>query len=133
MLRRRMLFALSCFVLLSAPVALADGPGFDTATVLEVHPLERRVAAETVTHQCASVTRNSRDLEGLYPGLAAAISGEAERHAGAACRPVRETVYRQEISGYRVRYRYGAGEYEQVMSYDPGATIRVRVQVRPGP
>ena len=125
--------ALSLWLSLIAHAALADAPAFDTATVLEVQPLLRQVAVESTTQDCASAIQDSRDLQSLYSGLAAAITGEHARQIGPACRPVRVTDYREEISGYRVRYRYGAGEYEQVMSYDPGPTLRVRVQVRPGP
>jgi uncharacterized protein YcfJ len=125
--------ALSLWLSLIAPAAMADTPAFDTATVLDVQPVLSRVAVESTRQDCVPATRDSRDLQSLYPGLAAAIEGEHARQVEPACRSVRMTDFREEVSGYRVRYRYGAGEYERVMSYDPGPTLRVRVQVRPGP
>ncbi len=135
MIIRRIAVALALSLRLSliATAAMADTPAFDTATVLDVQPVLRQVAVESTRQDCVPAIRDSRDLQSLYPGLAAAIEGEHARQVEPACRSVRMTDFRQEVSGYRVRYRYGAGEYEQVMSYDPGPTLRVRVQVRPGP
>ncbi len=39
--------------------------------------------------------------------------------------------YREEIRGYDVRYRYNGRDYTTRMSYDPGPTIPVQVDVRP--
>jgi len=125
--------ALSLWLTLVARAAMADTAAFDTATVLDVQPVLSRVAVESTRQDCVPAIRDSRELQSLYPGLAAAIEGEHARQIEPACRSVRVTDFRDEISGYRVRYRYGADEYEQLMSYDPGPTLRVRVQVPPGP
>lgn len=45
------------------------------------------------------------------------------------CNVVSES--REEIRGYDVRYRYHDHEYTTRMSYDPGATIPVNIDVRP--
>ena len=37
----------------------------------------------------------------------------------------------ERIDGYRVTYRYHGQKYSTVMPYDPGAKLRVRVDVRP--
>lgn len=39
--------------------------------------------------------------------------------------------YREEVRGYDVRYRYNGRDYTTRMSYDPGPTIPVQVDVRP--
>lgn len=39
--------------------------------------------------------------------------------------------YREEIRGYDVRYRYNGRDYTTRLSYDPGPTIPVQVEVRP--
>jgi uncharacterized protein YcfJ len=45
------------------------------------------------------------------------------------CRTVSDT--REQISGYNVTYRYGNQQYTTRLPYDPGQTLRVRVQVTP--
>jgi uncharacterized protein YcfJ len=45
------------------------------------------------------------------------------------CQVVNE--FREEVRGYDVRYRYNGREYTTRLSYDPGPTIPVRVEVRP--
>jgi len=123
-----------CFALVmtvSAPV-LADGDVFDTAEVIDVQPMVRRVPTPVTDTRCETRATDSRSLDGLYTGLAEAIGSESHRQLASACREIRRTVYAEEVSGYRVRYRYGTGEYERIMSYDPGPTLRVRVNVRPG-
>lgn len=45
------------------------------------------------------------------------------------CNTVSE--YRDQIRGYDVRYNYNGREYTTRMSYDPGATIPINVDVRP--
>ena len=75
--------------------------------------------------------------------IGAAIGNEAgrnshrnsrvEQHA----RPVQrcETKYRSQrekrIDGYRVTYRYNGQKYQTEMPYDPGESIRVRIDIRP--
>ncbi len=45
------------------------------------------------------------------------------------CRTVNDS--REQISGYNVTYRYGNQQYSTRLPYDPGQTMRVRVQVTP--
>jgi uncharacterized protein YcfJ len=45
------------------------------------------------------------------------------------CRTVNDT--REQISGYNVTYRYGNQQYTTRLNYNPGQTMRVRVQVTP--
>jgi uncharacterized protein YcfJ len=41
------------------------------------------------------------------------------------------TEYREQISGYDVRYRYNGREYSTRLDYDPGQTMQINVDVRP--
>lgn len=75
--------------------------------------------------------------------IGAAVGNEASRdksrsrHSETRSRPVErcETNYREHrekrIDGYRVTYRYNGQKYRTEMPYDPGESIRVRVDVRP--
>ncbi|MBL8511541.1 MAG: glycine zipper 2TM domain-containing protein [Betaproteobacteria bacterium] len=63
-------------------------------------------------------SRNRVDVE-RYP-----VTREVER-----CRTVAE--YRDEVSGYDVRYRYQGREYTTRLAYDPGSTLPVDIEVRP--
>lgn len=134
MIMTRFTTSVFCLVMLlftSAPVQ-ADDDIFDTAEVIDVQPMLRRVPTQVTDTRCDTRVTDSRPLDGLYPGLAEAIDGESGRQRASACREIRRTVYAEEPSGYRVRYRYGTGEYERIMSHDPGDTLRVRVSIRPG-
>ncbi|MGB5623346.1 MAG: hypothetical protein WBN65_12705 [Gammaproteobacteria bacterium] len=122
---------LAVLLLACAPVQAVDDV-FDTAEVIDVEPMLRRIPTQVTDKRCDTRVTDSRPLDGLYPGLAEAIDGESERQFASACREIRRTVYTEELSGYRVRYRYGDGEYERVMSHDPGDTLRVRVSITPG-
>ena len=61
------------------------------------------------------------------------IANGLEQHA----RPVQrcKTTYRshreERIDGYRVTYRYNGQKYQTEMPYDPGQSLRVRVDIRP--
>ncbi len=45
------------------------------------------------------------------------------------CRTVSDT--REQVSGYNVTYRYGSQTYTTRLPYDPGQTLKVRVNVAP--
>jgi uncharacterized protein YcfJ len=47
------------------------------------------------------------------------------------CETVNNYESREEIVGYRVKYRYKGRIYRTRMDHDPGDTLRVRVTVRP--
>ncbi|MGD8976991.1 MAG: hypothetical protein PVG91_05245 [Gammaproteobacteria bacterium] len=115
-----------------APPARADGAVFDTAQVIGVEPMLSRIPTRVADTHCETDLADGRHLDGLYGGLDEAIGAEAKRQQHSRCREIRRTVYEEQISGYRVRYRYGESVYERVMSHDPGPTLRVRVSVRPG-
>ncbi|MBI3715959.1 MAG: glycine zipper 2TM domain-containing protein [Betaproteobacteria bacterium] len=42
------------------------------------------------------------------------------------------TEYRDQVVGYDVRYRYGNRDYLTRMDHNPGPTLPVRIEVRPG-
>jgi len=117
---------------LLAPPARADGAVFDTAQVIGVEPMLRRIPTQVADTRCEPALADGRRLDGLYGGLDEAIGAEARRQQNSRCREIRRTVFEEQISGYRVRYRYGESVYERVMPHDPGPTLRVRVSVRPG-
>lgn len=79
---------------------------------------------------------NARSGDGYDGGYRRASSREyaqVERipvtHDVQRCNVVAET--REEIRGYDVRYRYHNREYTTRLSYDPGPTMPVNVEVRP--
>lgn len=47
------------------------------------------------------------------------------------CDVVHERHFEQQLSGYRVTYRYGGETYSTTMDRDPGSSLRVRVNVTP--
>lgn len=61
----------------------------------------------------------------------------AEKHASygyedrEVCSTVYESVEEERLNGYDVSYAYAGKTYKTRMSSEPGATIRVRVQVQP--
>ena len=76
-------------------------------------------------------------LIGAAVGNEASRSDDGHRSARRHARPVErcETSYREtrekRIDGYSVTYRYNGQKYRTEMPYDPGDSIRVRVDVRP--
>lgn len=62
------------------------------------------------------------------------ISHSSPRHREAVeerCRVSRRYVEEEQISGYRVIYRYDGRIYTRTLAHDPGQHIRVRVKVEP--
>jgi uncharacterized protein YcfJ len=47
------------------------------------------------------------------------------------CRTVADRAYREEVVGYRVRYRYHGHDYVTEMPYDPGPRLPVHIDVEP--
>jgi uncharacterized protein YcfJ len=47
------------------------------------------------------------------------------------CRTVYTNVQEEKLVGYDVRYSYNGAQRTVRMPYDPGATVRVRVDVEP--
>ena len=71
--------------------------------------------------------------------LGAAIGNDVRktprRHTGRRyeqrCETRYETDTREELSGYKVKYRYNGEVFQTRMPYDPGDTIRLRVSITP--
>jgi len=65
--------------------------------------------------------------------LARASDGDRVTHAYPVerCELVSGKAHRRQIDGYRVSYVYAGRRYTQVLPYDPGRRVRVRVDGRP--
>lgn len=121
----------ACAAGMTANAQAADPVHFDEATVTRVEPVTRRVPTRVKKTRCDAGMPASARLETEYPDLADAIGKESGRLSRPRCHQMAETVFREEISGYRVVYRYDGTEYVRTLSYDPGDTLRVKVRVRP--
>jgi hypothetical protein len=120
-----------CVLGLARGVRAEEAFHYAEAVVTHVEPVTHRVPTRVDSTRCDAEPPAGTGLESVYPGLAAAIEGESRRLARPRCRQLSEVVYREEITGYRVAYRYEGSEYVRTLSYDPGATLRVKVRVRP--
>ena len=77
-------------------------------------------------------------VAGALLGASIAKDVNRKRHEGQyegtereVCRTVYRTERAQEIIGYDVSYSYNGSVYTSRMDYDPGNTIRLRVNVTP--
>ncbi|MBT8067904.1 MAG: glycine zipper 2TM domain-containing protein [Gammaproteobacteria bacterium] len=95
-----------------------------------------------IGHQVGSGRGNdAATVAGTLIGAAIGNESSRKRHEGYGeeriARPIErcETRFQshqeERIDGYRVTYRYHGQKYSTVMPYDPGAKLRVRVDVRP--
>lgn len=99
------------------------------------------VIGGVIGHQFGSGRGNdAATIAGSLIGAAVGNDAASQRHPHGVeqhSRPVErcKTSYRahreERIDGYRVTYRYNGQKYVTEMPYDPGNTIRVRVDVRP--
>tara|TARA_R110000782_G_scaffold86290_7_gene167447 strand:+ start:149 stop:718 length:570 start_codon:yes stop_codon:yes gene_type:complete len=99
------------------------------------------VIGGVIGHQVGSGRGNdAATIAGSLIGAAIGNDAASKRHPHGVerhARPVErcETSYREHrekrIEGYRVTYRYNGQKYVTEMPYDPGESIRVRVDVRP--
>jgi uncharacterized protein YcfJ len=130
---RLALFVLAAICALGVTTAARAEEAFFYAEVMVTHvePLTHRVPTRVTSTRCDSAPPASTGLESEYADLAAAIDGESRHLARPRCRELFEIVHREEITGYRVAYRYDGSEYVRILSYDPGETLRVKIQVRP--
>ena len=82
----------------------------------------KRVGAVAGAILGASIAKdvNRKRQEGQYDG--------AEREV---CRTVYRTERAQKIIGYDVSYSYNGSVYTSRMDYDPGSTLRLRVNISP--
>lgn len=130
--RLSLMMLITIGVLGFATVARAADPvHYDHATVTQVEPVVRRVPTRVSRTRCAASLPASARLEAEYVDLAAAIGEESRRLSRPRCQQMAETVFREEIDGYRVVYRYDGREYVRTLSHDPGDTLRVKIRVRP--
>lgn len=116
---------------LAAAARAADAAYYDEAKVTRVEPVVRRIPTTVSRTRCHAGLPPSTRLESEYPDLKTAIVSESGRLTRPRCRPMTETAFREEITGYRVVYRYDGIEYVRTLPYDPGETLRVRISVRP--
>lgn len=95
-----------------------------------------------VGHQIGSGRGNDAatvagSLIGAAIGNGASRNGHKNAGVEQHSRPVQrcKTSYREQrekrIDGYRVTYRYNGQKYQTELPYDPGQSIRVRVDIRP--
>jgi hypothetical protein len=115
---------------LLATVAAAAEPRYDYAKIESVEPIvTTRPAARTRCEPRPEVPLG--DLHGLSPGLGLVATLRQEAVRSPAPR-VCAAASVAEVTGYRVRYRYGGEIWEQTLPDHPGERLRVRVSVRPG-
>ena len=115
--------------LLATATAAAE-PRYDYAEIESVEPIvAARPAPRNGCERRPEVPLG--DLRSLAPGLdlVAALRQESIRSPaprGCAVAAVAD------ITGYRVRYRYGGEIWERTLPDHPGERLRVRVSVQPG-
>lgn len=136
-----------CMALLSSMGASAGEIFFDEATVVDSQPVyETRHVPEQV-QQCgyeegwsdADVNpallgdaRSTMANDDIVDALRSEPGLRGSRQSTYRCRMVTRSTERQELSGYRVQFRYEGRIYERHMAEQPGERIRVRVRVSAG-
>jgi hypothetical protein len=121
--------AATLLTLLTAVAAAAE-PRYDYAEIESIEPIvATRPAARTRCESPPEVPLG--DLRRLSPGLGlvATLHQEATRSPAPRICAVASVT---EITGYRVRYRYGGEIWEKTLPDHPGERLRVRVSVQPG-
>jgi hypothetical protein len=122
------LLAATLLTLLAGGAAAAE-PRYDYAEIESVEPI---VATRPDRPRCQlSPDVPLGDLRGVSPGLdlVAALRQESARSPAPRVCTARSV---SEVTGYRVRYRYGGEVWERTLRDHPGERLRVRVSVRPG-
>lgn len=140
--------ATSLFVtLLLATAASAGEIFFDEATVVDSRPVYATRHVPEQVQQCSyeegwsetqvdpALLGNARSTS-FNHDIVVALRSESglrgSRQSTYRCRMVTQTAERQELSGYRVRFRYAGHIYERHMAEKPDDRIRVRVRVSAG-
>lgn len=133
---------------LHIPILLVAGYGWssagaevftDYARVVSTQPVVETRAVEVATRYCddnadtGTMEINGEGLAGS--GLATAIGNDLANPPTTArsCRIVYSYQPRQQIVGYRVWYRYQGRTLVRQMDRDPGARLRVLVDLEPAP
>lgn len=88
------------------------------------HEANKKVGAIAGAALGASVGRDIRDRN-------AANYESVDYTDERVCQTVTDREYREEVVAYRVFYRYNGRDFVTRMPYDPGARLRVRVNVDP--
>jgi uncharacterized protein YcfJ len=134
-------------------------PGYQDVRYTQPAPSERSVGAGTILgaviggvvgHQFGNSSRgrdhgtvagvigggiignmieNSQPNAVSYDPQPARVDYTPETRTVQRCQTVQDS--REQISGYNVTYRYNGRDYQTRMSYDPGPTINVRVNLAP--
>jgi hypothetical protein len=76
--------------------------------------------------------RSSSPAEDLVETLRSESGMRGSQQRQYRCQMVTRTTTRNELTGYRVRFRYAGRIYERRMSEKPGDVIRIRVRVSAG-
>jgi hypothetical protein len=109
--------------------AAAAEPRYDYAKIESVEPI---VATRPGRPHCAPGPGIPLgDLRGVAPGLDL-VSALRQESVRSPARRVCTATSVSEVTGYRVRYRYGGEVWEKTLREHPGERLRVRVSVRPG-
>lgn len=140
--------AISFCITLSGAQAVAAGEiFFEEAEVLDTEPLYETRDVPEQAQQCGyeetwsempvgRVTpgdaRSSSPAEDLVEALRSESRMRVSQQRQYRCQMVTRTTTRNEMTGYRVRFRYAGRIYERRMSEKPGDVIRVRVRVSAG-
>ena len=140
--------AVSLCITLSATQAASAGEiFFEEAQVLDTEPVyEKRNVPEQV-QQCGyeetwsempvdrvilGDARSSAPGEDLVEALRSESGMRGSTQRQYRCHMATRTTTRNELTGYRVRFRYEGRIYERRMSEKPGDVIRLRVRVSAG-
>ena len=112
------------------PGALVAGDGgTDFAEVVSVMPLVETVGRETPP-ECRGDPADGAAQSGEGSGIASLLATLRRDLVAAGCSAPAPPETR--VTGYRVIYRYGDVEYEDVLTEDPGPRLRVNVRLVPG-
>lgn len=127
--------------------ALDDQSFYDYARVTRVIPIQEMVRVPVQSEQCEKYTapQNAEELVALagdvrsahpHLSLADVLRADLSRWQRTQseytpqCRLVRTFENERRTVAYRVHYRYGDDTFIKRMDYDPGAWLRVRVQLQ---
>lgn len=140
--------AASFCIALSAATAVSAGEiFFDEAQVLDSEPVYETRHVPEQAQQCdyeeawsdtpvdralLGDARSSSPGEDIVEALRSESGLRGSRQREYRCHTVTRTAAREELAGYRVRFRYEDRVYERRMTEKPGDRIRVRVRVSAG-
>lgn len=130
MLRRGFYF---CVFLTLFNNGIARAEAFQSyATVVNVQPIVETSQAPVTRQVCGEADSNAHISSPLAATIGADI--QAQRRVWrtqTACKTVTELQSREQVTAYRVTYRYRGQTKTTRLSYDPGERIPVNVRVSP--